>query len=512
MKSIVGFSLLAIAAQGWAADCSPQPLEPGTTVSGLLSTDCKGQDSVSPIALVDIAALRPLNVQAYSVDIPENGGVLFLSAAAANFIPAVVVVDGLHQVVTSGTGTTTAPAAAAVSLPRGRATVIVASANGNTGAYTLKTSLESLRDCSGAGLNPGAAISGQLSTSDCRQVDLLVPGTSGRFFDVYKFQITDYTILTAVMSSTVVDSYLILLDAATKKILARDDNSVGNGNAGMSMGVPPGDYLLVATSAGVEAGAYSLRTKVDAPLPCVEDRIALPGSVSATLAASDCGFVDYVPFLTEFSFLKVYKFEVAQRALVTIDLASTRFDAYLGLLHEDKTNIAQDDDSGGGSNARIVVTLDPGVYTILANAYSEGETGAFDLTAAVPDPPSCPIAGLALDASLTPELTSADCRIREMLLEQSAPNPAKAYKLTIEREGTLQVDMAAGVFAPGLVIVDSKNRYPHVNRQQAPGAVRLTTYLAPGDYTVLAYTSDGGLGPFAIQTSFLETPSPSAPE
>jgi hypothetical protein len=453
-----------------------------------------------------------LLAQAYAVDVPEGGGILFLSAAATNFIPALVVVDGLNHVVTSGTGTTTAAAGAAVSLPRGKATVIVASANGNAGGYTLKASLENLRDCSGADLNPGASISGQLSTSDCRQVDLLVPSTSGRFFDVYRLKITGYTILTAVMSSNAVDSYLILLDAATKKVLASDDNSAGNGNAGMSMGVPPGDYLLVATSAGVEAGAYMLRTRVEAPVPCIEDSIALPGSVHAALAASDCSFVDYVPFLTEFSYIKTYQFEVTQRGLVTIDLASTQFDAYLVLLHQDKTSIAQDDDSGGGSNARIVVTLDPGVYTILANAYSEGESGAFDLTTAIADPPSCPAADLALDASFTAELASSDCRIREMLLEQSAPNPAKAYKLTIEREGTLQVDMAAGVFAPGLVIVDSKNQYPHVNTQQAPGAVRLTTYLMPGNYTVLAYTGDGGLGPFAIQTSFLETPSPSTLE
>ncbi len=65
----------------------------------------------------------------------------------------------------------------------------------------------------------------------------------------------------------------------------------------------------------------------------------------------------------------------------TIDLASDDFDSYLLLVDRNGRVLAEDDDSGGGLDARIVwrprVT---GTYTIIVTTFNPGERGEYSLT------------------------------------------------------------------------------------------------------------------------------------
>ena len=67
---------------------------------------------------------------------------------------------------------------------------------------------------------------------------------------------------------------------------------------------------------------------------------------------------------------------------VTIDLASSAFDAYVFLLGPAAgTAPPQDDDSGGRCNARLTVRFPaPGDYVIVATSRERRATGAFTLT------------------------------------------------------------------------------------------------------------------------------------
>ena len=67
---------------------------------------------------------------------------------------------------------------------------------------------------------------------------------------------------------------------------------------------------------------------------------------------------------------------------VTIDLASTAFDAYLFLLGPNESpKPPQDDDSGGRCNARLTLRLPAtGDYLIVATSSERHATGAFTLT------------------------------------------------------------------------------------------------------------------------------------
>jgi serine protease Do len=80
------------------------------------------------------------------------------------------------------------------------------------------------------------------------------------------------------------------------------------------------------------------------------------------------------------SYFDAYTFDVQQGETITIEMMSNELDAYLILLDPNGQDIAQDDDSGNGTNARLMATAPlSGRYTVLANTYATGEMGEYQL-------------------------------------------------------------------------------------------------------------------------------------
>src|SRR5690606_8015759 len=73
-----------------------------------------------------------------------------------------------------------------------------------------------------------------------------------------------------------------------------------------------------------------------------------------------------------------YQLTVAEAGELVIELASRDFDAVLELHGEDGL-VAEDDDGGDASNARITARVEPGTYTIVARGYGEHGRGLFEL-------------------------------------------------------------------------------------------------------------------------------------
>lgn len=80
------------------------------------------------------------------------------------------------------------------------------------------------------------------------------------------------------------------------------------------------------------------------------------------------------------SYYDLYAFEGKAGQSISIDMSSEQIDSYLILLNSNGQELAQDDDSGGEKNARIVITLpEDGTYKLLANSYEAGESGEYKL-------------------------------------------------------------------------------------------------------------------------------------
>ncbi len=82
------------------------------------------------------------------------------------------------------------------------------------------------------------------------------------------------------------------------------------------------------------------------------------------------------------SFFDLYAFEGRTGQRIQIDMTSREIDSFLILIDPNGNEVAQDDDSGGGSNAKIVATLPAdGTYLLMANSYDAGEAGTYSLRA-----------------------------------------------------------------------------------------------------------------------------------
>ena len=182
-------------------------------------------------------------------------------------------------------------------------------------------------------------------------------------------------------------------NAKTSKVITDGaDTNNGTAEAQLFLSLPQGEYLLLATASSVSGGTYVLRSQTVPVRNCTEDSAAVPASVRGSLGSSDCRYADYVPFTSYFSFSHVYKVEIPTKGIFTADLISTQFDAYLYILRDNKQVIAEDDDTGGNSNSRLILNLSPGTYTLVATSYDNGETGSFELRTSLADVPNCPIA------------------------------------------------------------------------------------------------------------------------
>lgn len=96
--------------------------------------------------------------------------------------------------------------------------------------------------------------------------------------------------------------------------------------------------------------------------------------IAGSLANTDCRLDDQ-------SYADFYTFYGVAGEQIQIDLGSGAFDSYLGVANESGSWVVEDDDGGGGFNARIVATLpETGDYIILANSALPNEFGAYNLS------------------------------------------------------------------------------------------------------------------------------------
>jgi len=113
--------------------------------------------------------------------------------------------------------------------------------------------------------------------------------------------------------------------------------------------------------------------------PCATLRaINIGQEITAKLETTDCRFPDG-------SFADLYAFAGVAGQQIAISLNSAAFDAYLILADANANLIAEDDDGGGGTNARIprgsgFISLPAtGLYLIAANSLNANETGDYAL-------------------------------------------------------------------------------------------------------------------------------------
>jgi hypothetical protein len=178
------------------------------------------------------------------------------------------------------------------------------------------------------------------------------------------------------LNSTDFDAYLRLLDKNGKQ-LAEDDDSGGDLNS-LILYVPTetADHEVVAITLDGQLGKFTLKVR-----EFIIKGEAKPRAVGNGVNLNEqIGNNDKAQYSNKLG--KLYSFEFKAGSTYTIDLGSQVFDSYL-YLFDGKSGklLAQDDDSGGNLDSRIVYRAErDGVYHVFATSLGGRDTGAFTLS------------------------------------------------------------------------------------------------------------------------------------
>ena len=99
--------------------------------------------------------------------------------------------------------------------------------------------------------------------------------------------------------------------------------------------------------------------------------LAMNGEATGRLSRGDAR-------LRESSVYQAWRFDAQAGQIIQADVVSTAFEAYAILQNSADSVLAGDDDSGGGTNARIIFTIPvSGTYYVLANSWQKGHYGEY---------------------------------------------------------------------------------------------------------------------------------------
>jgi S1-C subfamily serine protease len=213
------------------------------------------------------------------------------------------------------------------------------------------------------------------------------------YFNAYTFEGRRGQQVVLEMSSTDVDSYLILLSPDGQDI-AQDDDSGGGNNSRIVAVLPDnGTYTIFAnTYEAGETGRYNLRAATgsspspvtgSAP-PSTPGRTlpSIPGQRGIILQEQGVLGPGAQVLQSDGSLYREYTFQGTAGQSVTVTLESSEFDTYLILVGPDQQVVDQNDDVGPDNyNSEITTTLPTtGTYRVIANSYDSSGRGRFRLT------------------------------------------------------------------------------------------------------------------------------------
>jgi hypothetical protein len=345
--------------------CAAAAANPGDSVAGSLeASSCR-------------TSLGPSDI--YSVTTSSTGAFdLYLNASA--FDGAIALRDSKDNLLvwdqdTEGLGVTHITA----DLPPGAYTIVAAAGYGS-GSYQLTAGFtaQEIPECTYIQpLDNNGGFIQKLRPGSCRDGD-------GQPVDYYEFTLPADGVALAVMASGEIDSFLRLTGTAGN-VLRSDDNTYGQNAPLIVEYLPAGTYRLAARAASATAGGYyqvDVRTAPGSRPPFCQPRAGLApnATINATLSYTACQYPGG-------TFADLYQFTLPSDSTVDLRLGSADFDAYLVLLDARGNVAAEDDDSGGNTDARITRPLPAGSYFVAAKpASGYNHVGGYSLALGVTAP------------------------------------------------------------------------------------------------------------------------------
>jgi serine protease Do len=255
--------------------------------------------------------------------------------------------------------------------------------------------------------------------------------------------------------------------------------SAGNIGIGFAIPVEQIQPFLAAVNQGAAPRTAQQQT------PLVEERTVQTLMFNSEIQDRLDDGSDVLP--ADNSYFNAYSFDGRAGQQVVINMSSNELNPYLILLSPTGTALAQDDDSGGGRNSRLNVTLpDDGTYLILANSYAPGETGSYQLELAT--------------ANTTPQQTVAVLQT-EGLLNGSSPTLQdgslyQEHSFQGNAGQTITISLESREFDTYLILLGPNDQVIGENDDASPDTLNSSltiTLPVTGTYRIIAnaYDSEG---------------------
>lgn len=451
------------------------------------SGGCRLLDAAAPSGSTRVA-----DIYRFSADQP---GLLDAFAQSNVLLPALILVNAKTGATiasdTSGDGLYQ-------SLAPGDYILAVTFAAGTAGAYSIDAVFSPAVNCETRDLRAGDSASGQLTQADCRVLDVLSNSDTDNRMDLYRVQLETDGVLTMEVNSGNFPPAVAIFDSANA-VLGSAGSQRANTAARLVMSLKAGTYRIAALHGQLVAGSYTLRTTSEPLRTCTADSLIAGG----TLTSADCRVLDLVVPSSDVTPAKLYSLNLAKRTQVTAEMTAGQIDAYLIVLDKSNRTLAEDDNSAGGTNARLSLLLNPGDYTVLANMNGT-QGGAYNLSVTQADPRECPADDLVLGDVTAGQLTATDCLIREVITDSARSTLAHFYKLTLKDPATVSLDLTAASFVPAVILVDADGRRiasDEPTSQLTLGGAHVRRALPAGSYGVVVSGTAGQPGEFSLRAS-----------
>jgi len=364
----------------------------------------------------------------------------------------------------------------------------------------------------------GQAVVGRLAQNDQKFSD-------GSRYKMYAFVGNKGDTVAVDLTSEDFDANILVADASGNS-LARNDDGGGRCNARVAF-VPPatGNYRVYAnSSAQAELGEYHLtlaRGHSATPLPAdtvckgfgrVSGLIEVGQTITGSLSPDDPEFTG------DSTYFERWILPVKPNQAFTVDLVSDDFDAYLMLTKGRGDKLVDNDDGGGGCNARLVYTAQDdhplrvvvntasrprrqtGKFTLrvsegestvetkgncrFTNAAAGSSTQTMQQATSAPAGPAAPVLTIRVGETVNGTLSSSDSLYPDN-------SYFKFYQFTAPAGRPVTIDLSSDDFDPVLIVRGTDLDNSIINDDGGPGCyARISrTFPSTGPYRILVNTT-----------------------
>jgi hypothetical protein len=283
------------------------------------------------------------------------------------------------------------------------------------------------------------------------------------------------------------DPYLAIVDAETEEILAESYGYVGE----------PAHILTELGAGAYEIWASTREESGDGRFRLSMETTEILRTETLVLGTTYHGFLGAVQQQIPREHHRrghAIPFSLDEDATLDALMSTDQFDAYLYLTDSDGVPITEDDDSGGGLDARIIWPLEAGDYILWASSYNGDETGPFRLETSLREMTEA--GEISMDSTISDSLSQANH------VYPQRGTFIQYFTFEVESEGPIQIDLQSNDFDTYLVLEDAAGRLITENDDAHMGTTdsQIIHTLSPGSYRIgVTSFREGEVGSFTLE-------------